>query len=329
MTRDQVRRLISVLFPWALLALAVVLVFARLPNPKSILPLWRPWAEIGVLALGMTAVLLTGGIDLSVGSIVTLAGMTLGLLWQRAGWPIEAAAIMAVLVGAMAGSVNGLLVTMGIVPLLATLATMALYAGLAMALSEGVRVTGFPATFSQLGQGDVAGLPNQILLLAMACLLMGLLVHGTRFGRYLFAIGDNRRAAEFAAVPVRRVEGWLYALNGLLAGLVAVWYTARRGAAVADAGTGLELQTIACVVLGGTRVTGGSGSIGRTMLGLGVLANLEIGLRLWGNQPIVLPGTSLSFVLNANTRLFVVGLLLITVAVLNERLAPNNRESSL
>lgn len=328
MNRDLFLRWMSRLVPWGLLLLAVCLVFTRLPNPKSILALWRPWAEVGILALGMTAVMLTGGIDLSVGSIVTLAGMSLGLLQQRAGWPLPAAALAAVVVGTVAGGINGLLVALGIVPLLATLMTMAVYAGLAMALSEGARITGFPPAFAQLGQGDLAGVPNQLLLLLVICLGLGLVVHGTRFGRSLFVIGDNRLAAEFAAVPVRKVEWQLYLLNGFLAGLVAVWFTARRGAAVADAGVGLELQTIACVVLGGTRVTGGSGSIGRTLLGLGVLANLEIGLRLWGNQVLTLPGTSLSLSLNANTRLIVVGILLVTVAAFNERCAPNDRETS-
>ncbi|MCY2964416.1 MAG: ABC transporter permease, partial [Planctomycetota bacterium] len=303
MNRERARRLVANLFPWILFALAVALVFSRLPNARSILSLWRPWGEIGILALGMTAVLLTGGIDLSVGSIVTLSGMTLGLLNQRAGWPLVAAAIAAVITGTLAGAINGLLVIMGIVPLLATLATMALYAGLAMALSEGERIAGFPAEFGQLGQSTIAGIPSQLGLLCVACVVLGLLIHGTRFGRALFVIGDNRRGAEFAAVPVRKVEAGLYALNGFLAGLVAVWFTARRGAAVPDAGLGLELQTIACVVLGGTRVTGGSGGVGRTLLGLGVLANLEIGLRLWGNQSLGIPGTPLVFVLNANARL--------------------------
>lgn len=328
MIRNRLWLSLAGFFPWGLLAISIALVAVRLPNLAAALPLWRPWAEVGVLALGMTAVLLAGGIDLSVGSIVTLSGMVLGLLWKHAGWPIEIAAIGCVATGALAGALNGVLVALGIAPLLATLATMALYSGLAMALSQGARIAEFPESFRVLGNGSLWGLPNQLLLLAGCSVIVGLLVHATRFGRSLYALGDNRQAAEFAAVPVRRVDGSLYALSGLLAGLVAVWFTSRRGAAVADAGAGLELQAIACVVLGGTRVTGGAGSVGRTLLGLGVLANLELGLRLWGNQRIAIPGTSLGLILNANTRLIVVGVLLIMVAIFNERLSPNHRESS-
>jgi ribose/xylose/arabinose/galactoside ABC-type transport system permease subunit len=139
-------------------------------------------------------------------------------------------------------------------------------------------------------------------------------------------LGDQRKSAEFAGVPVRRVERVLYALNGCLAGLVAVWFTARRGAVVADAGQGLELQVIACVVLGGTRVTGGSGSVARTLLGLGILAHLEIGLRLWGSGKVTLPGLGWVIPLNANARLILIGLLVILVALLNERLAPRQKD---
>jgi ribose/xylose/arabinose/galactoside ABC-type transport system permease subunit len=146
-------------------------------------------------------------------------------------------------------------------------------------------------------------------------------------GRALYAIGDNRTAAEFAALPVRRHLWRLYTLNGLLAGLVALSYTARSGAAIPDAGQGLELQVIAAVVLGGTRPTGGAGGIGRTLLGVAVLAHLEIGLRLLGNVTLHLSGTPLAIILNANGRLIVVGILFIAVAVINERLAGPRRRA--
>jgi ribose/xylose/arabinose/galactoside ABC-type transport system permease subunit len=213
------------------------------------------------------------------------------------------------------------LIVLGIAPLVVTLATMAAYAGLALALSRGERITGFPERFLDLGQGTWGGLPSQLWGLAIVVAVVGVLVHRTRFGRWLYAVGDNRIAAEFAAVPVRRLEWLLYTGNGLLAGLVALSYTARGGAAVPNAGSGLELQVIAAVVLGGTRVTGGAGGIGRTLLGLTILAHLEIGLRLLGNVSMVIPGTDIALILNANGRLVVIGILLIAVAVLNERLA--------
>ena len=325
MSGGRRRAAAAMLVPAALLAAALALVFGQLRHPAAVLPLWRPWAEVGALACGMTAIILTGGIDLSVGSIVALCGVVLGALWQDHGWPIGAAAMAAVAVGLIAGALNGTLVAAGVAPLVATLATMALDAGLAMAIAGGGRVAGFPEGFARLGQGDVAGLPAQLGLLLVVAAMAGVLVHGTRLGRYLYAIGDNRTAATFAAVPVRRLEWTLFALNGLLAGVVAVSYTARAGAAVPTAGAGLELQVIACVVLGGTRITGGSGGIGRTLLGLTILAHLEIGLRLLGRLRLRAPWGAATWTLNANGRLVVIGVLLVAVAVLNERLAGPRR----
>jgi rhamnose transport system permease protein len=325
MSGGRRRAALAMLLPWALLAAALALVFGQLRHPAAVLPLWRPWAEVGVLACGMTAIILTGGIDLSVGSTVALCGVALGALWRDRGWPIGWASAAAVAIGLLAGMLNGTLVAMGLAPLVATLATMALDAGLAMAISGGGRVAGFPEGFARLGQGEVAGLPGQLALLLVVAALAGLFVHRTRFGRYLYAIGDNRTAATFAAVPVRRLEWTLFAANGLLAGLVAVSYTARSGAAVPTAGTGLELQVIACVVLGGTRITGGAGGIGRTLLGLAILAHLEIGLRLLGSLRLRVPWGDAAWSLNANGRLVLIGALLVAVAVLNERLAGRGR----
>jgi rhamnose transport system permease protein len=313
--------ILAVVLPAILLAAAVVLVFSRLQHPTAVYPLWRPWAEVGALACGMTAVMVSGGIDLSVGAMIALCGVVLGLSWQRLGWPVALASGAAVLTGALAGAVNGSLIALGIAPLVATLATMAFYSGLALALSRGERITGFPEGFARLGQGDLLGLPCQLWLLLGTALAWGMLLHLTRFGRTLYAVGDNRTAAEFAALPVRRRLWRLYALNGLLAGIVAVSYTARGGAAVPNAAAGLELPVIAAVVLGGTRVTGGAGGIARTLLGVAILAHLEIGLRLLGNMVVRIPGTAWTLVLNANSRLVVMGVLLVAVAVVNERLA--------
>jgi rhamnose transport system permease protein len=321
------RQVLSALVPTLLLAAALWLVFSRLKHPAAVLPLWRPWAEVGALACGMTAVIISGGIDLSVGALIALCGVVLGLAWQRLGWPIDLACAAAVLAGTTAGTLNGALVALGIAPLVATLATMACFSGLALALSGGERITGFPTRFARMGQGDVLGVPCQLWLLALVSLFWGVLLHHSRMGRALYAIGDNRTAAVFAALPVRRRLWSLYALNGLLAGVVALSYTSRGGAAVPNAGQGLELQVIAAVVLGGTSATGGSGGIGRTLLGVTILAHLEIGLRLLGNVALHLPGTGLTMVLNANSRLVIIGILFITVAVLNERLAGSRRRS--
>lgn len=311
------------LLPWTLLAVAVGLAAWLVDSPAALLQLWRPWAEVGILAVGMTAVILTGGIDLSVGSMVALGTVVFGLVHAAGGGWLGAG--VALVACGLAGLGNGILVVVGIAPLVATLTTMALYGGLALALSGGARITGFPREFTALGQGSWAGLPNPLWVFAAVSLLGMLIVHRTRYGRYLLAAGDNRVAARFAAVPLGRMELAVYAAMGLLAGVAAILATARNGAAVPDAGQGLELRVIACVVLGGTRVTGGMGGVGRTLLGLAILANLEIGLRLLGSRRIVVPWSEVPWRLNANGRLIVVGVLLIAVAVATERLTRRAR----
>lgn len=315
------------LLPWLLLAAALALVFRQVQRPSALLQLWRGWAEIGVLASVMTAILLTGGIDLSVGSTIALCGMVVGVLWQRYDWPIELAAVAGVACGFAAGAVNGSLVVMGIAPLVATLATMAFYAGLAMAISGGDRIVGLPDGFTWIGQGKLLALPNQLWLLGAGFLAAYVVVHHTRHGRYLYAIGENRLAARFAAVPVARVDWTLYALSGLVAGVVALAYTSRGGAAVPRPQAGYELQVIACVVLGGTRVTGGAGGIGRTLLGLAVLSHLQIGLGLLGSFKLHVPWSDSAWVLTAHSRSIVIGVLLVAAAVWNERLASRRRDS--
>jgi ribose/xylose/arabinose/galactoside ABC-type transport system permease subunit len=270
-----------------------------------------------MLAVAMTAIVLTGGIDLSVGSIVALAGVVFGLCWQS-GCSLWLAAGAAAATGLAAGAVNGALVVLGIAPLVATLATMAFYAGLALALAQGERVAGLPASFTTWGQASWLGVPNQLVLFLGLWAVAEVLVQGTRFGRYLYAIGDNPLAAQFAAVPVRKVQWTLYAASGTIAGLVSLVYAARGGAVVPTAGAGLELQAIACVVLGGTRVTGGAGGMGRTLLGVAVLSLLDIALQFVSGE-VRVPGMDAPWRFSANARLVLVGMLVIAVAIWNER----------
>ncbi len=301
------RRLFGLL-PWGLLALALLLVFSQVRRPELLMEVWVPWVEVGILAFVMTAIILTGGIDLSVGSMVALTGMVQAILWQDWGWPIEAAAGGALLAGALAGGLNGLLVVAGLSPLVATLATMALYRGLAITVAGGDRIAGFPQSF--LDMGRLLGVPSQFWLAGLVFLGMVLLVHHTRFGRWCYAVGDNRQAARFAAVPVNKVDGVLYTINGLVAASVAILGAMRHDASIPDAHIGTELQVIACVVVGGTLITGGRGSVPRSLLGLAVISHLDVGLQFLSSR--------LSW-LTAESRLIVIGILLILVAVWNQR----------
>jgi ribose/xylose/arabinose/galactoside ABC-type transport system permease subunit len=310
----------SWIVPLLLLGAAVGLAVSQLPSFSALPDLWREWSEVGILACGMTAVLLAGGIDLSVGSIAALACVCLGLCRKELHFPLPLACIAAVAVGTLAGAANGLLVTLGLPALVATLATMAFYSGAAMALAQGNRIV-LPPEFAVWGDSSPLGIPMQIWAFAAVFVVVAAAVHATRWGRCIYAIGDNRRAAEFAAVPVARVETSLYLVMGLLAGVVAVLYTARGGTAGPDPKPDLALRVIACVILGGTRVTGGHGGVVRTLLGVAILAHLEIGMRLLSSREFHWPWGGGAWKLTAEVRLVIVGLAVIVVAAWNERVA--------
>jgi rhamnose transport system permease protein len=242
----------------------------------------RASAEIGLLALALTAVILTGGIDLSVGSLLGLCAVMLGVTWRDARWPMPAAALAAVVAGLVGGGVNALLVArLGIPPLIVTLGTYSLFRGLAEGMTAGVRnYSDFPAGFLFLGQGTVGVVPSQLLVLGAAAIGFWLLIHRMAVGRTLRAIGFSPEGARYAGLAVSRRVGAAYLLSGLCAGIASLLYVARLGQAKADAGTGFELMAITAVVLGGTSIFGGRGSVGGTLLGVATLAVLQNGLRL-------------------------------------------------
>ena len=309
MSSQALRRIIAISLPVLLLLAGLVLVLSQTSRPLLLLRVLVPWAEVGALAIVMTAIILTGGIDLSVGSSAALSGVVLGSLYQEAGWPIGLSVFGAIVAGTGAGALNGGLVVAGLSPLVATLATMAFFRGLAMIISDTQRVTGFPESFCELSR--LGGVSTQFWLLGVVAVSGLVVVHATIFGRWCFAVGDNRTAARFAAVPDRRVDFALYTVSGLVASLVAIATCMQHDTAVPDAFRGVELQVIACVVVGGTLITGGRGGVLQTLVGLGVVALLDIGLNLLSSR--------VSF-LTAESRLVTTGLLLIGLAVWNERL---------
>jgi rhamnose transport system permease protein len=243
----------------------------------------RASLEIGLLALALTPVIVTGGIDLSVGSLLGLSAVLMGAAHRDLGLPMAAAALVALLAGTAGGALNALLVTrLGVPPLIATLGTYSLFRGVAEGFTAGVRnYTDFPPGFLFLGQGRLpGGFPAQLPLLLAAALFFWLLLHRTPTGRSLRAIGFSPEGARYAGIPVARRLALVYVLSGLMAGLAAVAYGARLGQAKADAGTGFELFAITAVVLGGTSIFGGRGSVHGTLLGLLTVALLQNGLRL-------------------------------------------------
>ncbi|MCX5684757.1 MAG: substrate-binding domain-containing protein [Planctomycetota bacterium] len=232
--------------------------------------------ELGLITLALTPVIVSGGIDLSVGSLLGLCAVLFGKFWRDLGLPPALAGLAAIAVGGLGGSLNALLITrLRIPPLIVTLGSFSLFRGLAEGITGGVdNFTDFPASFLVLGNGP------QIPIFIVAAVLFWLLLHRSTVGRALSAIGYSPEGARYAGIPVERRLALVYVLCGLASGLAAVIYAARVGQAKADAGTGYELAAITAVVLGGTSIFGGRGSILGSLLGLFIIAILQIGLRM-------------------------------------------------
>ncbi len=251
--------------------------FGTADNIANIL---RHSVETGLLALVMLPIILTGGIDLSVGSLLGLCAVLFGKLWRDAGLPWPAAAAATLCIGAAAGSFNGFLISwMRLPPLIVTLGTYSLYRGLAEAITRGVDAfTKFPESFLFIGEGRLLGVPAQAWVFAVVLAAAWLLVHRTVFGRSWRAMGYSPEGARYAGIPVGRRLMLAYAAAGLIAAVASITYTARFGTAKADAGTGYELTAITAVVLGGASIFGGIGSVLGTLLGIAALALLSNGL---------------------------------------------------
>lgn len=255
----------------------VIIGFGTLDRQFDIL---RHSCEIGLLALALTPVILTSGIDLSVGSILGFCAIFLGLLWRDCGLPLPLASACTLAIGVAAGGLNAALIAaLRLPPLIVTLGTYSLFRGLAEAITRGaITYTDFPAGFLFLGQERWLGLPAQAWIFALVAIGVWLLVHRTTFGRSFRVIGYSPEGARFAGLPVDRRLALVYLLAGGVAALAAIIYTARLGQAKADAGLGYELFAITAVVLGGTSIFGGTGTVHGTLLGVAAIAVLKNGL---------------------------------------------------
>ena len=240
-------------------------------------------AELGLLAVALTPILITGGIDLSVGAVMGLAAVCFGAAWRDLQLPIPAAVAVALAVGCAGGALNAVLISRLRLPaLIVTLGTFSLFRGVAEGITEAaVNYSGFPPAFLALGQGYLWGvLPAQLPIFLVVLLAYVVLLHRSVIGRALYAIGFSAGGARYAGIPVENRIGLVYLLSGIVSGLAAVIYVAHLGQARSDAGNGYELDAITAVVLGGTSVFGGRGTLGGTVLGLAVLSVLKNGLQL-------------------------------------------------
>jgi ribose transport system permease protein len=234
---------------------------------------------IGIIAVAMTMVIISGGIDLSVGAVVALTGTVVAQLSHQ--MPMPAAVLIAVLVGIMVGGFNGVAVTyLGINPLIATLGTLSIARGLAFVYSGGLTQTISSDAFGFLGRGFLFQIPFPVIVMLLLFALTAAVMQKTVFGRSLYAIGGNAQASRLAGLPVSRLQMWVYLISSLSAALGGLVSASQLSSGAPAASAGIELSVIAAVILGGTSLSGGKGTIGGTLLGVLILGTLNNGLTL-------------------------------------------------
>lgn len=270
-----------------LLVAVIAVALATVPNfdsPLTVTYLLRDVAPILLIALPMTLIIITEEIDLSVASIVGLSSVMTGILTQ-AGLPFPVAAVAAILVGAIAGVINGFLVTVvGLPSLAVTIGTLALFRGIAVGLLGTTAVTDFPEFWTDLAKDNIPGTPIPGIMIPFVVLAVGfaILLHFTPFGRSLYAIGLNKEAAAFSGVDVGRAKFILFVLSGTVSGFAGVYFTLLYSNARGDNATGMELSVIAAVLLGGVSIFGGRGALHGVIAGVLLIGTLGSALRLAG-----------------------------------------------
>lgn len=271
---------IMILIGLAVLCVAMSVASPFFLTPDNLVNAVLQAAINATLACGMTFVILTGGIDLSVGSIVALAGVVLGLL-LKTGIPLPVALLGCMLVGGVCGVVNGLLVTkIKLPPFITTLGSMSIARGLALYLTDGRSISGFGGALGGIGSGTLLGVPWMIIIMVVTFAIGMFVLRFTRAGRYIYAIGGNVEATQLSGINTGKYTALVYTICGITAGIAAVLLTARLDSAQPVAGQGYELNAIAATVIGGTSLDGGEGRLSGTIIGALIISVLNNGLNL-------------------------------------------------
>ncbi len=250
--------------------------FSTVDNLTTILVAAAPFA---LIALGQTLVILTGGIDLSVGSVIAVAAMTSASVAKANPGQVWMTVLAALVVGLLAGAVSGFLVSrLDVPPFIATLGMLTAGSGIAYAIGGGAPINGLPPEFGSIANTELLGLTVPVLIMIVGIVVVGVVMRSTSYGMRVYAVGGNRAAAEIAGVSARRVLFSVYAISGLLAGLSGVLLASRVISAAPGLGRGFELDAIAAVVIGGASLMGGRGTVWGTVLGLLLIQTLNNGL---------------------------------------------------
>ena len=281
----------GLIFSFLLLCLVLTILSDRFLTVDNIVNILRQSSINGIIAVGMTLVILTAGIDLSVGSILALSSVITAAMLQS-GMPVAAAVFLGLGIGAACGLINGVTITKASVPpFVATLGMMTIARGLALVFTGGKPITGLPESFRFIGTGSVGPIPTPIILAALAFIIGTILLTRTSLGQFIYAIGNNPVAARYAGISVSLNITLVYVISGFLAALAGLILIARLGSAQPTAGIAFEFSAIAAVVVGGTSFAGGQGGLGGTLIGVLIIAVLNNGLNLLNissfYQPVV------------------------------------------
>lgn len=287
MRKDNMKQLLQKYGP--LLALLLIVVVITILEPSfmtttNVLNVLRQVSISALIAFGMTFIILTGGIDLSVGSTLALTGAIAASMLASGMDPVFVM-LVTLLLGAVLGMINGVIIAKGkVAPFIATLATMTIYRGLTLVYTDGSPISGLgdSITFQMVGKGYFFGIPVPVLTMLIAFFALWFILHKTTFGRRVYAVGGNENASRLSGINTDRVKIMVYSLTGMLAALSAIILTSRLNSAQPTAGTSYELDAIAAVVLGGTSLTGGKGWIFGTLVGALIIGVLNNGLNLIG-----------------------------------------------
>lgn len=281
----------GLILSFLLLCLVLTLLSDRFLTPSNLTNVLRQSTINGIIAVGMTFVILTAGIDLSVGSILALSSVITADMLQQ-GVPVPLAILIGLGTGALMGLINGVTITrFKVPPFVTTLGMMTVARGLALTYTEGKPITGLPDSFRFLGTGSIGPIPTPIVIAALVFIICTILLNRTSLGQYIYGIGNNPVAARYAGVSVNIYTTFVYVLSGALAALAGLILVARLDSAQPTAGLGFEFDAIAAVVVGGTSFAGGQGGLGGTLIGVLIIAVLDNGLNLLNvssfYQPVV------------------------------------------
>ena len=272
----------------ALLAMCVFLVIfpttrSTFLTQNNVFNILRQNASNLFLATGMTMVIILGGIDLSVGSVIALSGCVAAGCVVNMGLPEVAAFLIAILIGAAVGMLNGVVICKtNIPPFIVTLASMNITKGIALVYTQGAPIRCMTDAFKFPGAGYVGPIPTPVILMLIIFVIAVMLVNRTHFGRHIYAVGGNAQAASFSGINVQKVKFWVYTFTGIMAGIAGVVIASRLYSGQPRSGEGAEMDAIAAVVVGGTSMSGGSGRLGGTLIGVLIIGVLNNGLNLMG-----------------------------------------------